>query len=188
VTTGWPPLRSDGRTSTKMLSPVVFGFACVPWKWMLPVLEPWKQSVEARVGGGRKSAKSKPGSHLSREAPLNPVCRAKPLLAEDPQHRNPQRPFRNRQLGVQLIEQRLGLLQVQRVKALGEPAVDRSEKFSGLFPLPLIAPQPRHQRCMQACGDRQRRGGNRSRTLATSLGVKNAMIRSRLRAANGAAG
>jgi hypothetical protein len=36
------------------------------------------------------------------------------------------------------------LLQVQRVKALGEPTVHRSEKFSGLLRLPLIAPQPRH--------------------------------------------
>jgi hypothetical protein len=44
----------------------------------------------------------------------------------------------------QLVEYRLGLFQVQRVKTLGEPAVDRSEKFSGLIPLPLIAPQPRH--------------------------------------------
>src|ERR1700747_3196017 len=44
----------------------------------------------------------------------------------------------------QLVEQGLGLLQVRRVKALGEPAVDRSEKFLGLIPLPLIAPQPRH--------------------------------------------
>ena len=46
----------------------------------------------------------------------------------------------NRLSGVQLIEQRLGLLQVQRVKALGEPVVDRREKIVGLVPLPLIAP------------------------------------------------
>jgi len=45
--------------------------------------------------------------------------------------------------GVQLTEQSLGLLQVERIEALGEPAVDRSEKVPGLIPLALMAPQPR---------------------------------------------
>jgi hypothetical protein len=44
----------------------------------------------------------------------------------------------------QLIEQRLGLLQIARVEALGEPVVDRSEKIAGLIPLALIAPEARH--------------------------------------------
>ena len=39
----------------------------------------------------------------------------------------------------QLIKQRLGLFQIARVKAFGEPAVDRSEKIAGLVPLALIA-------------------------------------------------
>ena len=47
---------------------------------------------------------------------------------------------------VQLVEQRLGLLQIERVEAFGEPAVDRSENFSGLIPLALIVPEPRHGR------------------------------------------
>ena len=47
-------------------------------------------------------------------------------------------------LGAQLIEQRLSLLQIERIKPFGEPAVDRSEKFAGLIPLALIAPEPRH--------------------------------------------
>ena len=34
--------------------------------------------------------------------------------------------------GVQLVEQGLGLLQIERVEALGEPAVDRREKIAGL--------------------------------------------------------
>ena len=42
------------------------------------------------------------------------------------------------------IEQLLGLFQIERVEALGEPAVDRSEKLAGLIPLALIAPEPRH--------------------------------------------
>ena len=44
----------------------------------------------------------------------------------------------------QLVEQRLGLLQIERVEAFGEPAVDRSEQFASLLRLPLIAPEPRH--------------------------------------------
>jgi hypothetical protein len=40
---------------------------------------------------------------------------------------------------VQFVEQSLGLLQIKRVEALGEPAIDRSEKIAGLIPLVLIA-------------------------------------------------
>jgi hypothetical protein len=39
----------------------------------------------------------------------------------------------------QLIEQRLGLFQIARVEAFGEPAVDRSEKLARRIPLALIA-------------------------------------------------
>jgi len=42
----------------------------------------------------------------------------------------------------ELVEQGLRLLQVRRVETLGEPAVDWSEKFSGLIPLPLITAAP----------------------------------------------
>ena len=45
---------------------------------------------------------------------------------------------------MQLVEQSLGLLQIERVEALGEPAVDRSEKIAGLIALALIALEPRH--------------------------------------------
>jgi hypothetical protein len=58
----------------------------------------------------------------------------------------PKRPFRNRLLGVQLLQKSLGLLQVERIEALGEPAVDRREQFSSLLRLPLIAPEPHHAR------------------------------------------
>jgi hypothetical protein len=44
----------------------------------------------------------------------------------------------------QFIEQSLGLFQVERVEAFGEPAVDRGEKVAGLLSFALIAPQPRH--------------------------------------------
>ena len=43
----------------------------------------------------------------------------------------------------QLVEQNLGLFQVERVKPFGEPAVDRSEKLASLVPLALVAPEPR---------------------------------------------
>jgi hypothetical protein len=45
---------------------------------------------------------------------------------------------------MQLIKQRLGLLQIERVEAFAEPVIDRSEKIAGLIPFALIAPEPRH--------------------------------------------
>ena len=40
----------------------------------------------------------------------------------------------------ELLQARLGLLQVERVEAFGEPAVDRGEKIAGLTPPALVAP------------------------------------------------
>jgi hypothetical protein len=39
-----------------------------------------------------------------------------------------------------LLQQRFRLLQVTRVETFSEPAVDRSEQFTSLLRLPLIAP------------------------------------------------
>jgi hypothetical protein len=44
----------------------------------------------------------------------------------------------------QRVEQDLGLLQIARVEAFGEPIIDRSEKVACLAWLTLIAPEPRH--------------------------------------------
>ena len=44
----------------------------------------------------------------------------------------------------QRIEQGLSLLKIARVEALGEPAIDRSDKIAGLLLLALITPKPRH--------------------------------------------
>ena len=44
---------------------------------------------------------------------------------------------------VQLIEQCLGLLQVTRVEAFGEPTIDRSEQLPSLLRLALFAPETR---------------------------------------------
>src|SRR5215472_3312061 len=53
----------------------------------------------------------------------------------------------------QLIEQRLRSLQVERIEALGEPAVDRCEKIVGLLSFALIAPEARHTcRCAKFPG------------------------------------
>jgi dephospho-CoA kinase len=49
------------------------------------------------------------------------------------------RPFRNWLLGVQLVEQGLGLLQIKRVEAFAEPAVDWSEQVARLGLPALIA-------------------------------------------------
>ena len=43
------------------------------------------------------------------------------------------RPFRNSLSGMQLVEQRLGLLQIGRVEAFGEPPIDRSEQLASLL-------------------------------------------------------
>src|SRR5262249_21260339 len=47
----------------------------------------------------------------------------------------------------QFVEQGLRLLQVQRVKALGEPAVDRAKKMASLAALTLFAPEPSRAHC-----------------------------------------
>jgi len=46
--------------------------------------------------------------------------------------------------GVQLIEQDLRLLEIERVEAFGELILDQSEEFAGRSPLALVAPEPRH--------------------------------------------
>ena len=46
--------------------------------------------------------------------------------------------------GGQSVEQSFGLSEVERIEAFDEPAIGRREQFARLFPLPLIAPQPRH--------------------------------------------
>jgi hypothetical protein len=43
------------------------------------------------------------------------------------------------------VEQRLGLLEVERVEPLGEPPIDRSEQFACLLRLALRAPEPRQR-------------------------------------------
>ena len=44
-------------------------------------------------------------------------------------------------LSPEFLQQRLGLLQVGRVKALGEPAIDRCQQLVGFGPLALLLPQ-----------------------------------------------
>ena len=45
-------------------------------------------------------------------------------------------------LGSQRFQQCFGLLEVSRVKALGEPAVYLCQQLSGRCPLPLTLPEP----------------------------------------------
>src|SRR4051794_35204015 len=59
-------------------------------------------------------------------------------------------PFRNRLSGVQLLQQQLGLLQVERIKSFGEPAVNGREKITGFAVPVLFAPEARQaDRCLQ---------------------------------------
>src|SRR6266446_9181835 len=45
-------------------------------------------------------------------------------------------------LHTKLVQQCLGLLQIERVEALAEPPVDRREQSAGLIALALVAPEP----------------------------------------------
>src|SRR5215510_8516051 len=45
-------------------------------------------------------------------------------------------------LSPEFLQQHLGLLEIRRVKALREPAVERREQLAGLIPLALLLPEP----------------------------------------------
>ena len=47
----------------------------------------------------------------------------------------------------QLVQQRLRLLQIERVEPFSEPAVDRSEQFASLLRLALVTPEAREAHC-----------------------------------------
>jgi hypothetical protein len=51
-----------------------------------------------------------------------------------------------------LVQQRLGLFQILRVEALGEPVVDRSEERARFLPLALALPQSREVGLSAATG------------------------------------
>src|SRR5271156_4460512 len=57
------------------------------------------------------------------------------------------RPFRNSLSGVQFLEQDFGLLQIKRVEAFREPAINRSKQFTSLLRVPLVAPEAREAHC-----------------------------------------
>src|SRR5262249_706232 len=59
-----------------------------------------------------------------------PVCRLR---------HDPQAPSRG-----QFVEQRLGMLQVERIEAFGERAVNRGEKIAGVILFALVAPESCH--------------------------------------------
>jgi len=84
----------------------------------------------------------------------------------------------------QLLQQRLGLFQIARVKTFGEPAVDRSEKIASLMPIALVEqPRSRGGR-VRYCSDSDRIAAlrqlsvwankrHRSRMAAQSTGIVN---------------
>ena len=53
----------------------------------------------------------------------------------------------NKPLRRQLLQQRLRFLQIARVEAFSEPAVDRSEQFARLLRLAPVAPEVREAHC-----------------------------------------
>jgi hypothetical protein len=46
-------------------------------------------------------------------------------------------------LAPKFLQERLGLLEIGRIKALGEPAIDRGQQRRGFRPLALLLPQAR---------------------------------------------
>src|SRR5262249_23124544 len=71
-------------------------------------------------------------------ATMAPTCR----WSSRPQHHNRTFPCRIARSCCQLVDQSLGLLQVQRIEPSGEPAVDGGEKILGFTVLTLTAPEP----------------------------------------------
>jgi len=53
----------------------------------------------------------------------------------------------NKPLWRQLLEQRLRLLQVERVEALRKPAVNRRQQFASLLRLALVTPEASEAHC-----------------------------------------
>src|SRR4029077_4259705 len=47
----------------------------------------------------------------------------------------------------QLLQQRLRLLQIARIEACGDPAVNRGEQFARFHRLTPVTPEPRHAHC-----------------------------------------
>ena len=73
----------------------------------------------------------------------------------------------------QRIEQDLRVLQINRVKAFGEPTIDRSKKIAGLTPLALIAPETHHaHRSTQFERLRSLLARNRERTREIRFGFR----------------
>jgi hypothetical protein len=76
----------------------------------------------------------------------------------------------------QLLEQVLGLFQIERVEALGEPAVDRSEKIAGLIPLirravPRTLPTAVAQRAARGLRSRARQARSCEMSLLVWSGI-----------------
>jgi hypothetical protein len=71
----------------------------------------------------------------------------------------------------QLLQQRLHLLQIARVKAFSEPPANRSEKIAGLVPFVLIAqPRARGGR-VRYCSDSDRIAALRQLSVWASNGL-----------------
>src|SRR5215471_5184763 len=71
-----------------------------------------------------------------------------------------------KQSGGHLVEQRLRLLQVDRIKPFSKPTIYRSKKSASFLPHPLVVPKSRHaHRCTQLPGFCLLRMRNRERAL-----------------------
>ena len=92
----------------------------------------------ADVSGGPKSEVARHQRHVSLSVNSGPIsdiagCRRRAICGSSSSR--------------QLVEQRLHLFQIARVKPLREPAVNRSKQFARLLRLTLVAPEPSEAHC-----------------------------------------
>jgi hypothetical protein len=121
---GWLDLRCQGRAPFNTLP------ACPGAPRTLPLSRAWK-----RERGTSEGCKASAAA----------VCSAMPLRCMSCRWCGDDLLSRTRFLYLtispQLLQQRLGLLEVSGGKALGEPAVDGCQQLVGLGPLALLLPQ-----------------------------------------------
>jgi hypothetical protein len=156
-----PGLPSQASLSYQMQARSAFGHPCCLWSLRLPgsPRAPFGSRARSPVSRGTKRIRmgastqalraSHGGAVRQHLAPLSLTsgtdstaknARVRPHARSQRSSMRPRDCERSRQL----IEQRLGLLQIQRVKALSEPAIDWREKIVSLLSLALVAPQPSH--------------------------------------------
>jgi hypothetical protein len=124
-----------------------FARTCPPWcsagsrVWRCCIRR-WKRGGTPQVGAVRRLLPKKKLQSVSLQWPRRTHYSGNvPLVAPRAVLAGIQRSLR------QLIQQRLGLLQIERVEAFGEPAVNRSQQFASLLRFALRTPEASEAHC-----------------------------------------